>query len=372
VAETLLTLRDVTVHHGEHVALQRASLEVYTGDVLALIGPNGAGKSTLLRVMGMLQRPDKGTVLFRGQNALNGNSLELRRRIATVFQEPLLLNATVYQNAALGLKLRGIGQVEIDRRLGLWLDRLGIAHLTARSARTLSGGEAQRTSLARALVLEPELLLLDEPFAGLDPASREALLDDLQEILRGSGTTTVFVTHDRNEAFRLAKRVGVMTKGELLQLGPASEVFTHPLMDEVAEIVGIENKIDGVVENLKGKVAIVRIDGGKIYVRDRLKPGTRVAIYIRADEINVNLLDEKSAPVDGPNTFKAVVTKVSPGISHYRLALQFGKTLLIARVERRTLLDFSPRTGEEVVLSFSSGAVHVVGAPNPGTEFVNQ
>ncbi len=108
--KALLTLRDITVHHGEHVALQGASLEVHKGDVLALIGPNGAGKSTLLRVMGMLQRPDHGEVLFRGQNALNGNPLELRRRVATVFQEPLLLNATVYQNAALGLKLRGISR----------------------------------------------------------------------------------------------------------------------------------------------------------------------------------------------------------------------------------------------------------------------
>ena len=108
MAETLLTLWDVAVYHGEHVALQGASLEVYTGDVLALIGPNGAGKSTLLRVMGMLQRPDHGNVLFRGENALNANPLELRRRIATVFQELLLLNATVYQNAALGLKLRGM------------------------------------------------------------------------------------------------------------------------------------------------------------------------------------------------------------------------------------------------------------------------
>ena len=187
MAETLLTLRDVAVHHGEHVALQGASLEVYTGDVLALIGPNGAGKSTLLRVMGMLQRPDNGNVLFRGENALNGNPLELRRRIATVFQEPLLLNATVHQNAALGLKLRGVSRREIDRRLGPWLERLGIGHLAARSARTLSGGEAQRTSLARALVLEPELLLLDEPFSALDPGSREALLRDFQGIRPRNG-----------------------------------------------------------------------------------------------------------------------------------------------------------------------------------------
>lgn len=365
MAETLLTLRDVAVRYGGRVALHGASLDVYNGEVLALIGPNGAGKSTLLRVMGMLLRPDQGIVLFRGQNALNGNPLELRRRIATVFQEPLLLNATVYDNAALGLKLRKMNSSEIEKRLLPWLERLGIGHLGSRGVRTLSGGEAQRTSLARALVLDPELLLLDEPFSGLDQPTRDVLLDDLQTILRETGTTTVFVTHDRNEAFKLANRVGVMTRGELLHLGPTSEVFTCPITDEVAEIVGIENKIDGVIEKLKCKIAIVRIDGGKIYVTHPSLPGTRVALYIRADAIHVNPLDGNSGPVEGLNTFRASVTKVSPEISHYRLALQLGKTALIARVERQSLVDFHPYVGGDVKVSFEAEAVHVVDLPPP-------
>ena len=150
---------------------------------------------------------------------LTATRLSFRRRIATVFQEPLLLNASVYDNAALGLKLRNVDSREIERRLRPWLERLGISRLASRTVRTLSGGEAQRTSLARALVLDPELLLLDEPFSALDQPSRDVLLDDLQEILQGTGTTTVFVTHDRNEAFRVASRIGVMAGGELLQLG---------------------------------------------------------------------------------------------------------------------------------------------------------
>jgi tungstate transport system ATP-binding protein len=276
VAESLLTLHNVTVRHGEHVALQSATLEVYAGEVLALIGPNGAGKSTLLRVIGMLQRPDQGIVVFRGQDALNGNSLELRRRTATVFQEPLLLNATVYQNAALGLKLRGVGRAEIDRRLGPWLEKLSIAHLAARSARTLSGGEAQRTSLARALVLEPELLLLDEPFSALDPSSREALLRDFQGIVKGMGITAVFVTHDRDEAFALANRVGVLNQGHLLQLGSREDVFLRPEAESVAEIVGIENRLAGVVETSDGDYVTIRINDLRTDLQGKSSPYRQV------------------------------------------------------------------------------------------------
>src|SRR5262245_24977035 len=232
---------------------------------MAFIRSYRAGKSTLLRVVGMLQRPENGHVLFRGQNALNGNSLELRRHVATVFQEPLLLNATVYQNAALGLKLRGMGQVEIERRLGPWLQRLGIAHLIARSARTLSGGEAQRTSLVRALVLEPELLLLDEPFSALDPATREDLLRDFQGILRETAITAVFVTHDRHEAFGLANRVGVLNQGYLLQIGSRENVFYRPETETVAKIVGIENLLSGVVETSDGDYVTIRIGDRRVH-----------------------------------------------------------------------------------------------------------
>ena len=202
MAEALLALRDIAVRHGASTVLELRCLEVHSGEIVVVIGPNGAGKSTLLRVMGLLQRPTLGEVYFHGELAKTNNALDMRRRIASVFQTPLLLNSTVYANAALGLKLRGFGRDQIDKRLSPWLERFGIGHLSSRHVRTLSGGEAQRTSLARGLALDPDLLLLDEPFSALDALTRETLLFDLQEILAETGITTVMVTHDLQEAVR--------------------------------------------------------------------------------------------------------------------------------------------------------------------------
>jgi tungstate transport system ATP-binding protein len=166
------------------------------------VGPNGAGKSTLLRVIALLERPARGEVMFDGA-AMSGSPLSYRRKMALVFQEALLLDTTVEANVRTGLSLRGVAREEQRRRVDEWLERFGIAHLRGRSPRTLSGGEAQRASLARAFALQPEVLLLDEPFASLDPPTREALIDDLDAVLTSSRVATVFVTHDRAEALRL-------------------------------------------------------------------------------------------------------------------------------------------------------------------------
>jgi tungstate transport system ATP-binding protein len=358
MAETLLTLRDVAVHHGEHAALQGASLEVYAGDVLVLIGPNGAGKSTLLRVMGMLQRPDHGELLFRGTNVLNGNALELRRRVATVFQEPLLLNARVDQNAALGLKLRGLTSGEIHQRLAPWLERLGITHLAARSARTLSGGEAQRTSLARALVLEPELLLLDEPFSALDPSSRESLLRDFQRIVKETEITTVFVTHDRHEAFTLANRVGVLNQGHLLQLDSRENVFLRPETESVAEIVGIENRLAGVVETSDGDYLTIKINDGRIYAKGGFSAGTKVVACIRPEEVSLGFAHCEANDL---NRLTGKVIAISPGMTHHRISLRCKGFDLIALVEGKQLNDLTLSEDDEVTAVFSSTAVHVIG-----------
>lgn len=247
MAETLLTLRDIKVQYGNRIVLQIPALDLIAGEVLAILGPNGAGKTTLLRVMGLLLRPTTGKIFFLKEEVRGTNMRFLRRRMASVFQEPLLLDTTVYDNVALGLKLRGLPRRDVERRVQPWLERLGIAPVTHRSARSLSGGEAQRASLARALVLEPDILLLDEPFSSLDQSTREALMGDLQRIFEITGVTTVFVTHERQEALTLSNRLGILSGSKILQLDGTLEVFRHPKNEEVAKIVGRRYSCAGVV-----------------------------------------------------------------------------------------------------------------------------
>jgi tungstate transport system ATP-binding protein len=355
VAESLLELSDVVVRHGDKVALQIPDLKILPGGVLGLLGPNGAGKTTLLRVMGLLQTPDAGSVKFEGIPVRPANALAIRRRIAVVFQEPLLLNSTAYQNAALGLKLRGLRSGEIADRLGPWLDRLGIASLAARSARTLSGGEAQRTSLARALVLAPDLLLLDEPFAALDPGSREALLRDFQHIVKEARVTTVFVTHDRAEAFALADRVGVMADGRMLQLGAREDVFLRPASQTVAKIVGVENCLSGRVQETDGVFSTITIGTTTIRVPAQFPRGTKVVVFVRAEDVKLaSALCQASDRV----LLHGKVVDVSPGVVRHRVTLDCRDFPLVAVVEREDGVEGS--LGGDITASFNAAAVHVI------------
>ena len=238
LAEPLIELRDIVVRRGRRTVLDVPTLAVRRGEIMTVIGPNGAGKSTLAGTLALLERPAAGTVLLGGRPVDWGRGLlAARRRLAMVFQEPLLLDMTVAENVATGLRLRGIPRADRETRVAHWLERLGIAHLARRSARALSGGEAQRTSLARALVLEPELLVLDEPFAALDPPTREALAVDLVPVLRERRTTTVLVTHDRDEAFGIGDRVAVILAGRIAQLDVPEAVLRQPANEEIARFV---------------------------------------------------------------------------------------------------------------------------------------
>jgi tungstate transport system ATP-binding protein len=213
----VLRLCGITVRYGQRVVLDLPELTVGPGEVLAIMGPNGAGKSTLLHVTALLLRPQCGEVWIAGERATRRSERALRRRTAMVLQEPLLFDVSVVANAASGLRFRGVRRCDAEQRAREWLERFGVGHLATRNARTLSGGEAQRVSLARAFAVAPELLVLDEPFAALDAETRASLLPELATQLRATQTASVMVTHDAAEAGVLADRVLVLVNGRIVR-----------------------------------------------------------------------------------------------------------------------------------------------------------
>lgn len=228
--------RDLRVTVGGRVLVAVPSLDIAAGETVAVLGPNGAGKSTLLRALGRLGAAARtGEVLLDGRVAATA---ELREAIAAVLQRPVLQRASVLDNAAAGLRLRGVGRGEARTRAAPWLDALGVAHLAARHARTLSGGEAQRVALARALAVAPRVLLLDEPFTGLDATTRTDLLADLRATLDRQHAAVLFVTHDRDEARALAHRTALLVRGEIRQLGNTAGVLDAPADLECATLLG--------------------------------------------------------------------------------------------------------------------------------------
>ncbi len=225
----LIELKNITYQAHDKNILSIPQFQIPAGEFLGIMGPNGAGKSTLLKVMALLDSPISGEILYRGQAIPNGTpSLDLRRKFSVALQQSLLLEGTVFQNIAIGLKLRKVSKSVIKEKVHLWMDQFQISHLAKKNAHYLSGGEAQRVNLARAMIVEPEILFLDEPFSALDFPTKIKLMDDFKAIIKRSGTTTVFVSHDLMEINYLTNHLAIMVNGEVKQYGPTQRVLEHP------------------------------------------------------------------------------------------------------------------------------------------------
>jgi len=228
--------------YGAFSALRAASFSVQPGEIFGIMGPSGAGKTTLLRILGLLDRPAEGRLEILGQDpyAPSADLLSLRRRLATVHQRSALLRRTVAQNVAYGLELRGAPGEEIEARVGDALAAVGLLDRSQAKRRTLSGGEIQRVCVARALVLEPELLLLDEFTANLDPANVGILEKAIRQFVSHDSHAVVLVTHNLFQARRLATRVGFLLGGSLIEVGPTEQVFREPQDPRTASFVSGE------------------------------------------------------------------------------------------------------------------------------------
>jgi tungstate transport system ATP-binding protein len=360
VSDAILEARDIRVQYGPRSVLEVEELAVRRRETLALIGPNGAGKSTLLRVLGLLERPARGEVWLDGQPVAWGRDLlAARRRFASVFQEPLLTDTTVEQNVALGLGLRHMPREAIRERAAHWMDRLGIRGLGGRQARTLSGGEAQRTSLARAFAIEPDVLLLDEPFSALDPPTREDLLRDLQRILRERAVTTVFVTHDRAEALRLGDRVGVMLEGRLAQLDRPEVVFGQPATSAIARFVGVENLLPGRIATADDGLLTVETGRLRIRVPGHALVGRRVLVCVRPEDVVLRPGALGATRDSALNHFAGRIAELVPVGTQIRVFAECGDPV-IALVTRHSVQELGLVPGSPVTVSFKASAVHLI------------
>ena len=355
----VVELSAIRVVRDGRVVLDVPDLGVAQGEVLAVIGPNGAGKSSLLRVVGALESPAGGTVRFRGEPVTAAAGLAVRRRMASVFQEPLLADTTVFENVAMGLRFRGIARGEIEPRVDRWLERFAIAQLAPRRARTLSGGEAQRAALARALVVEPDLLLLDEPFSALDQPTREALIGDLGLILDEERITAVLVTHDHEEAMVLADRVGVLIGGRLVQLDSAARVFRAPATEEVARFVGVETLVECRVLASKGGVSVIEAGGQSMEVAESAAPGERVRLCLRAEDVTLKTGSPPPGATLPPNRLKGTIVRLSPVGFHVRVSVDCGFPLT-ALVTQRAVEEMGLDAGVKVTVQFKAAAPHLL------------
>jgi ABC-type Fe3+/spermidine/putrescine transport system ATPase subunit len=339
---TVLSLRGVRHRRGGRVVLDVAELSVPEGERLAVLGPNGAGKTTLLRLLAAVESPSEGLIRYDGAAPSSQNLVALRRRIALVTQQPGLLSGTAARNVELPLAWRGVPRAERRARALAALERVAVAHLAQRRAQTLSGGEAQRVNLARALVTEPELLLLDEPSASLDPEARADLLTDVDRATADRVTTVVHVSHRVEEALRLADRVAVLVDGHVRQVGPATDVLRHPADARVARLMGYDNVLGGMVGG-DGELTVAGLETG---MRPGLPSGPcTVAFWATGLDL--------TEPADGwPHM---VVERVTAGPGRWEVALG-GPVRLVAHLPMDAV---PPAPGDRVSLRLDPRLVAV-------------
>jgi putative spermidine/putrescine transport system ATP-binding protein len=301
---TSMLLRDLTRAFGVTRALDGLSIEMAPGELVALLGPSGCGKTTALRIVAGFEIADTGSVLVDGKDISSVPAA--RRDMGMVFQSySLFPNMSAQDNVAFGLRMRKIGTGGRRKRAGDLLDMVGLGPQAGQYPHQLSGGQQQRVALARALAIEPRVLLLDEPLSALDAKVRLQLREQIRTLQQRLGTTTLFVTHDQEEALSIADRVGVMSNGKLEQLAAPDELYTSPASAFVAEFVGVMNRVPG---ELRGGGMVTAL-GSTMPVRGHIPDETPVDVLVRPEDLTMQVVEHGNGIVT-TRTFLGSVTRV--------------------------------------------------------------
>jgi spermidine/putrescine transport system ATP-binding protein len=349
----IIELKHVTKKFDDngYVAVNDFNLEVRRGEFVTFLGPSGCGKTTTLRMIAGFDIPSSGEILLNNKSITDLPPYE--RPINTVFQRYALFpNMNIYDNIAFGLKQKKVPKDQITRKVKHMLSLVDLEGFEERSVATLSGGQQQRIAIARALVNEPEILLLDEPLGALDLKMRQEMQIELKAMHERLGITFIYVTHDQEEALTMSDKIVVMSEGQIQQVGTPEDVYNEPKNAFVADFIGESNIFSGI---MSGKLK-VRFCGGEFDCLDDIEQGTHITAVVRPEDVQL------TTPEQG--TVKGVVTSVIFKGVHYEITIQAGKNEIVARSTK------AAKVGERVGFTLDPDGIHVMIAEDHTNTFL--
>ena len=359
--EVLLSLQHIKKDFGEGEVLSDISLDVHRGEFVTLLGASGCGKTTTLRIISGLETADEGRVLLGGRDMTD--LPPEKRPVNTVFQSYALFpHMNVEKNVAYGLRLRGMDKRAIDKRVREMLELVQMSDHARRMPSQLSGGQRQRIAIARALALEPELLLLDEPLGALDLQLRRQMQVELKRLQKQLGITFIYITHDQEEAVNMSDRIAVMRSGRFEQIGTPEEIYDAPMTRYVAQFIGRSTILTGTVKSVSGDTAVIEDENGRYPAdasRARLTPGEACELCVRTERMRVS-----REPVPGfslPCTVKEARYAGGSVLTYVTMA---GGAEAVATGEERMADAAQP--GDTVYLCWNPAQAAVIGGASHG------
>lgn len=354
----MIELHEITVKFDDTVALDNTSFHVKEGEIISIIGPNGSGKTTLLRVMAGLLRPNSGNMWFEDEPVLFENLLDYRKRVTMVFQNPTVFGTSVFKNVAYGLRIRNIDEEQIKTRVENTLDTVGLLEFQNRSARSLSGGEQRRLCLAMGMVLEPDLLLLDEPTSYLDADNLQNVTEILTQLNENQATTIVIATHNIFHSSTISDRIATMRSGSIERMGPVKDVVLDELEELALETSGF-NVYSGMATDVGSIVS------GKRVVQVSLENNVRItAVSNHTGSVTVRIPPEDIIVSHQPvlssarNSLKGKLKEITRNESLVLLTIDVGVDMVV-QITSSSLDTLDVSENDPVILTFKASSVRV-------------
>ena len=357
--QPIVQFKGILKRFGNVVAVEKMDFDIEEGSLVTLLGPSGCGKTTLLRMVAGLEEPTEGDIFIKGVR-INDTPIH-KRNLGMIFQNYALFpHKSIFDNVAFGLKYRAVPKQEIDKKVKRALEMVRLPGVENRMPSQLSGGQQQRIAMARAIVIEPDVLLMDEPLSALDENLREEMRREVDNLQRMLGVTTIFVTHDQREALSMSDKILVMKDGRKQQEGPPEAVYNEPVNHFVADFLGHSNFVKGEVVDLDDHNVNVKIETGDVLFAENkgaFAKGDKVEIIVRAQRFDVFPKDEFE-PKQGMNHFQGRIKDRSymGGEVSYFIELGAGREIHVISMMRTR----SYNTGDEVSVQVAPHHCHMI------------